>query len=207
MGLGDIVDELLNQHRLADACAAEQADLAAARVGRQKVDHLDACYQDLGCRRLLGKAGRGPVDRRVLFGFDRTALVDRLSDHVQDTTEGLGADRHVDRAAAVLDLFAAHQALGAVHRDRANLILAEMLRHLQHQTGTVVIALQRVQDRRQIAFELHVHHRTHHLGDRAHQILGHRTSAPWHFAIPAPTLAALGPRPRSLLVTLLPWRR
>ena len=30
---GDVVDKLLNEHRLADARAAEKADLAAARIG------------------------------------------------------------------------------------------------------------------------------------------------------------------------------
>ena len=35
---GDVADQLLNEHRLADAGAAEQTDLAAALVGREQVD-------------------------------------------------------------------------------------------------------------------------------------------------------------------------
>ena len=42
VGLGDVVDQLLNEHRLADARAAEQADLAALGVGGEQVDDLDA---------------------------------------------------------------------------------------------------------------------------------------------------------------------
>ncbi len=42
MRLRDVVDELLNEHRLADADAAKEADLAAARVRSQQVDDLDA---------------------------------------------------------------------------------------------------------------------------------------------------------------------
>ena len=45
--LGDVVDQLLDDHGLADAGAAEQADLAAFQVGCQQVDHLDAGDQDL----------------------------------------------------------------------------------------------------------------------------------------------------------------
>ena len=39
---GDVVDQLLNDDGLADARAAEQADLAAAEVRLQQIDDLDA---------------------------------------------------------------------------------------------------------------------------------------------------------------------
>ena len=44
--VGDVADQLLNQNRLADAGAAEQADLAAARVRRHQVDDFDARLED-----------------------------------------------------------------------------------------------------------------------------------------------------------------
>ena len=53
--LGDVVDQLHDQHGLADAGAAEQADLAALGVGREQVDDLDAGDEDLRFRRLLGE--------------------------------------------------------------------------------------------------------------------------------------------------------
>ena len=51
--LGDVVDELHDEHRLADAGAAEEADLAALAVGGEQVDDLDAGLEDLDLRRLL----------------------------------------------------------------------------------------------------------------------------------------------------------
>ena len=48
MRLGDVVDQLLDDDGLADAGAAEQADLAALQVGREQIDHLDAGDQDFG---------------------------------------------------------------------------------------------------------------------------------------------------------------
>src|SRR6185503_18890587 len=42
IGFRDVVDQLLDQHGLADARAAEQADLAALRVRAKQVDDLDA---------------------------------------------------------------------------------------------------------------------------------------------------------------------
>ena len=54
---GDVVDQLLDQHRLAHAGAAEEADLAALHVRREQVDDLDAGLEDLGRRRERSKAG------------------------------------------------------------------------------------------------------------------------------------------------------
>ena len=51
--LGNVVDQLHDQHRLAHAGAAEQADLAALGIGGDQVDDLDAGFQDLGGGLLL----------------------------------------------------------------------------------------------------------------------------------------------------------
>ena len=58
----DVVDELHDQHGLADARAAEQADFAALRVGGQQIDDLDAGDEDLRVRRLVGVARRRLMD-------------------------------------------------------------------------------------------------------------------------------------------------
>jgi hypothetical protein len=53
VALGDVVDELHDEDGLADAGAAEQADLAAAGVRGEQVDDLDARLEHLGRGRLL----------------------------------------------------------------------------------------------------------------------------------------------------------
>ena len=53
-----------------------------------------------------------------------------------------------------IDLLAAHQALGRVHGDAAHGVLAEMLGDFEHQPVAVVVGLERVEDRRQVAVEL-----------------------------------------------------
>ena len=50
MLLGEVVDELLNKHRLANAGATEQTRLAATDVGLEQVNGLDAGLEDLGLR-------------------------------------------------------------------------------------------------------------------------------------------------------------
>ena len=109
MRLGDVVDQLHDEHGLADAGAAEQADLAAFGVRREQVHDLDAGDQDLGLGRLIDIRGSGRMDRPPLRGLDRTRLVDRLAHHVHDAAQGLLADRHGDRLAGIDHLLAAHQ--------------------------------------------------------------------------------------------------
>ena len=55
--LGDVVDQLHDEDGLADAGAAEEADLAALRVGREQVDDLDAGLERLD-RRSPGRRTR-----------------------------------------------------------------------------------------------------------------------------------------------------
>ena len=53
-------------------------------------------------------------------------------------------------------LLAAGQAVGRVHRDRADGVLAEMLRDFEHEAVAVIVGLERREDRRQLAVERHV---------------------------------------------------
>ncbi len=165
--LGDVVDQFLNQHGLADAGAAEQSDLAALRVWRKQIHDLDAGDENFRVGRLLGVARRFRMDRARFVGLDRTGFVDRLADHVDDAAEQAGADRHRDRQAGIGDGLAADQTLGDVHRDGANRRFAEMLRNLEHQPVAVIVGFERIQNRRQIALELHVDDRADHLRDLA----------------------------------------
>ena len=113
MRLGDVVDQLHDQHGLADAGAAEQADLAALGVRRQQIDDLDAGDEDFRFGRLLG-VSPAPADgwRAVAVVLSGPGLVDRLADDIDDAPERLIADRHRDRRAGIGHLLAAHQAFG-----------------------------------------------------------------------------------------------
>ena len=92
-------------------------------------------------------------------------LVDRLADDVDDAPERAVADGHGDRLAGVGHLLAAHQAFGGVHGHRAHGVLAQVLRHLEHQAAAAVLGLERIEDRRQMPVELHVDDGAHHLAD------------------------------------------
>ena len=141
--LGDRADQLLDQNGLADAGAAEQADLAALGVGSQQVNHLDPRLQDLLGRSQILDLGRAAVNRPALPVWKLRALVDRLAEQVEDAAEGLLADRDRDRATGVDHLVAAAQSVRCVHGDRADAVVAEVLLHLADQVELGATLLRR----------------------------------------------------------------
>ena len=165
--LGDVVDQLHDQHGLAHAGAAEQADLAALGVGREEVDDLDAGDEDLRLGGLLGIGRRRLVDGAQRVGLDRAGLVDRLADDVHDAAEGVEADRDLDGLAGIGDLLAADQAFRGVHRDAAHGALAELHGDFEHEAVAVVLGLEGVQDLGQVAVEMDVDDGADDLGDPA----------------------------------------
>ena len=86
-------DHLLDEHRLAHAGAAEQADLATLDVRGEQVEHLDAGLQHLGLRLEVGEGRRLAVDRPALLDLELLALleVEALADRVEHVA--LGARR------------------------------------------------------------------------------------------------------------------
>ena len=147
-------DHLLDEHGLAHAGAAEQADLAAADVGGQQVEHLDPGLQDLGPRLELVERRRVAVDPPALGDLQRGDVhVQRLAEHVEHVALGDVADRHRDGAAGVRYLGAADQAVGGLHGDRADHVVTDVLGDLEGQGPGLVAAevdldVQRVVDAR-----------------------------------------------------------
>ena len=193
MRLGDVVDQFHDDHGLADPGAAEQPDLAAFRVRRQQIDHLDPGDQDFGFSRLIDEFRRRFVDRGALLGDHGAALVDRLADDVEDAAERLWTDRHHDRLAGIDDLSAPHQPVRRVHRNRAHDVLAELLRHFEDQCPAAVIDLQCAQDCRQLSVKMHIDDGADDLGDGADRIPCHTLQYPRaeHHSASAPEMISI----------------
>ena len=171
MELGDVVDQLHDDDGLADAGAAERANLAALQEGADQIDDLDPGGQHFRRRRLIRERRSGAMNRVVLLGLDGSPFVDRVAGHVEHSAHHPVADRHRDRPAAVGDAVATLEPFGSGHRDRAHPAVAEVLLHFQRQRHRLVlnrvVALQRVVNRRQRVGKLDVDHRTDHLNDLA----------------------------------------
>jgi len=109
----------------------------------------------------------------------------RAAEHVPDAAECLLADRHRDRLARVEHVDAAGEAVGRVHRHRADAVVAQMLLHLcdQRARARAVLApnleLEGGVDLRQAAGEHDVEHDALDLDDladvRVRLLLGHES--------------------------------
>src|SRR5207245_8985745 len=141
--LGDVVDQLLDEHRLPDAGAAEQSRLAALRVGLEQIDDLDTGFEHLDLGGLSLEVRRRAMDRIRLLGVDRRTLVHRLADDVEDAAERLLADGHRNGAASVGHSRAPGEAVGGGHVDRAPEVAADVpaMRdyELLHRRGDVLV--------------------------------------------------------------------
>ena len=178
MGLRDVVDELFDEHGLAHAGAAEQADLAALEVGLQQVDDLDAREQDFLRSREVLELRSLAVDGKRLFPGEFTHTVDGIADDVHHAAADLGAHRHRDGVARGSGRHAAAQAVGGIHRHAADRVLADVLLHLDDEHPAVLpLDSERFVDpgKFQVSLvEMHVHHRSHHLGDISCRTACHR---------------------------------
>ena len=156
---GHVVDQLLNQHRFADARAAEQADLAALGVRLKQVDDLDARLENLHGGALLLKGGRLAVDA-ALGGIGRhvVAAVDRLAEDVEHAPERRLADGHLNRAPRGAHSHAAGETVAPGEHDAAHGVLADMLGDLHHALDAITLDGERLFHLRQMpGLELDVH--------------------------------------------------
>ena len=173
--LGDVVDQLLDEHGLADARAAEQADLAALGVGREQVDDLDAGDRESALpsiarhrkawvdgSRGVASFGTGPASST---GSPMTFMMRPSVPAPTGTVIGPPVS---------LTSWPRTKPFRNVHRDAAHGVFAQVLRDFQNQPRASVVGFQRVENGRQFAVELHVDDGADHLGDAAGGVRGIR---------------------------------
>ena len=122
--LGDVVDELHDDHGFAHTGTTKRTDLAALEERADEVDDLDAGGQQLGGGGLLGQRWGLTVNWVVLVGFHRAALVHRRSGHVEHAAHHAGSHRHGDGCTGVDDIHAALESFGGGHCHGANPVVA-----------------------------------------------------------------------------------
>ena len=135
---GDVADQLLDEDGFADARAAEQSDLAAADVGRHEVDDLDAGLEHDRGRILFVDFGRcrggsGCIALAATGLSESIALPSTLKIRpsvASPTGTVIGAP-------VSCTVGAAHHALGAAHRETADLIVAEFALDFERQLALV----------------------------------------------------------------------
>mmetsp|Transcript_40263 Transcript_40263/g.101350 ORF Transcript_40263/g.101350 Transcript_40263/m.101350 type:complete len:369 (+) Transcript_40263:880-1986(+) len=177
VALGNVGNQLHDEHSLADTGTTEQTDLATLGVGGEQIDHLDTGGQNLVTSAKLGELGRAGVNGTTHVGFDRTTLVDRITGHVHDATECGVADRHHDGRLQILHGATAGQTIGAVHSDGAHHTVTKMLGHLQDQLLLGAHNAERVQNLRKMSIlETHIDDSTDNLCDLTFRVVARSRS-------------------------------
>src|SRR4030095_15261623 len=91
--------------------------------------------------------------RRRLVMPDGPALADRLADDIHDPTQRHRTNGHADLRAGIPDLLAADEAVGRIHRDRADRAFAEVLGDFEDEALAAIVGLERGKDLGQLALE------------------------------------------------------
>ena len=104
------------------------------------------------------------MDGSVFVGSNGSFLVDGFSNHIDDSAEGLGSDRDLDRIAGVQHLLASNQTFGGVEGDGPHIASSEMLGHLKDESVLGSLHLKGIEDRGQLSIELHVDDGADNLG-------------------------------------------
>ena len=125
VGLGDVVDQLLNEHSLSDTGTSEETNLSTTGVGSQQVDDLDTSNEDFGGGGLLSELRGIGVDGCVLGSLDGTTLVNGVSSDVHDATKGAVANGNLDGGTSVGGLGTSNETLGTCNVQLALLQLCE----------------------------------------------------------------------------------
>lgn len=111
VGLGDVVDQLLNEDGLADTGTTEETNLSTTGVGGEEVDDLDTSDENLGGGGLVDELGGLGVNGKLLVGLDGATLVNGVTSDVDDTAQSRGADGNGDGGTGVGGLGATDETL------------------------------------------------------------------------------------------------
>ena len=161
---GNVVDQLLNEHGLTHAGAAEQTDLAALGVGGQQIDDFDARLKNVHHGTLVFKGGGLAMDGPFFLGLHRPLLIDGVTQDVEHPAQHAFAHGDGDGSAGSDDLHAAAQALAGGEHNAADGVAAHMLRYFHDLALTVQLDLQGLLDLGQAALvKGNVHNRSHDL--------------------------------------------
>jgi len=139
VSFGDVVDEFLNQHSLADTGTSEETDFATTSVGSEKVDDLDTSLEDLGGSRLIDERRGFGMDGQQLDTLDRTTLIDGLANDVHNTAKSIFADGDLNGSAGIDDFLTTDETLGTVHGDCPDGVLTQVGGDFEDETAAVEV--------------------------------------------------------------------
>ena len=105
------------------------------------------------------------MDGESLVSADGAALIDGLTNDVDDSAERLGADGDSDGVASIHDRLSTHETLSGVESDRSHVVSTQVLGDLENETVTSALHLESIENGGKFTLELHVDDSTDNLGN------------------------------------------
>jgi peptide chain release factor 1 len=138
MGLGNVVNQLLNENGLTDTGTTEETNLTTTGVGGKEIDNLDTSLKNLSGGRLLSEGGGLSVDGKVLSSLNGSTLIDGLTNDVDNSTKGTTADGNGNGGTGVNNGLTTDETLSTVHGNSTDSVLTQMLGNLEDELLTVL---------------------------------------------------------------------
>ncbi len=170
-----VVNQLQNDHGLANPRASKEADLSALHVRLDQVDDLDSSFKHFQRGGLIFERRGWAMNRVLRVANDRAKLIDGLPKNIHHAAQRCPTHRNFNPFSEVVGLHASYHPLDGLHGDGANAAFAQVLldfrRHVQRFRYRVAFArnVNRVINRRKVPrLELNVHDRPDDLHDVPH---------------------------------------
>ena len=100
-----------------------------------------------------------------LVGLNWTTLVNWLTNHIDNSSEGLWADWHENWSASVFHLLATDETFSGVQSNGSDVVATQVLGDLKNETVLGTFDLKRIENGREFTLELDVNDGTDDLGN------------------------------------------
>merc|ERR1719414_638602 len=102
VSLGHVVDQLHDEDSLAHPSTTKQTNFSSLGIRSQQVDHLDARDEDLLFHAHLFECRCLGMNSLSLISRNRTSLINRITNNIDDSAQSLRADRYHNRITSVV---------------------------------------------------------------------------------------------------------
>ena len=130
---------------------------------RRCFERLLTGNEQISSRSLLLERRRVSVNWQVLGCLNWTALIDWLSNNIDDSSEALLTDWHLNWGASIGDGLASDETLSGVQSDGSHVVSSKMLGDLEHESVLSSLNFESVENWWEFTGELHVHDGTNNL--------------------------------------------
>mmetsp|Transcript_27523 Transcript_27523/g.44762 ORF Transcript_27523/g.44762 Transcript_27523/m.44762 type:complete len:202 (-) Transcript_27523:39-644(-) len=178
---GNVVNKFHDNNGLSDSGSSEESNLSSLGVRGQKINNLDTSNKNLLGLTLLSESRGRPVKGSELLssllGEDGPLLIDRLSNHIDNTSKSFGTDRHLDRGTGINTLLTTDKSVGGLHSNGTDGVLSQVLGDLKNETLAFGFNLKSIENLGKFLIELNINNGSNNRGDSSSALSSNGGSA------------------------------